>query len=373
MVQGELLSKQLHLALRRVQSHHAVRQADFALPGQTADAQNFALEHVQIRALHGFAGHIDHEIADFHGDLPLLGRRAAFDRVRRFAASADHQRRQLLGGGLPLFARGDQLAVAQDGDAVGRVHHLAQPVSDKDNSDAARRDVLHHVNQLLGLTLGEHGGRLVEHQQLHALLVDFARDLDKLHIADRQAAHRRSLTQLIHAHGIQRRARVFIHTGVIENFQLAAQQPADGPRAGDFPVQLDIFGNGKARNQHEFLMHHADALIHGVHRRQNPFADAVHEHFTLKAAGRMNDRHAEEDVHQRGLPRAVLAEQRVNLAGTNLQRHVFQHRVLAVCLGNIVHFKNVSAGQGVSLQTVQNTSMGRTRPECRRILPFANR
>ena len=48
IVQRQLLAEELHLALGGVEAHHAVGQADLALTGQTADADDLALAHVEI-------------------------------------------------------------------------------------------------------------------------------------------------------------------------------------------------------------------------------------------------------------------------------------------------------------------------------------
>ena len=326
VVQRELLTEELHLALGGVEAHHAVGQADLALSGQTADADDLALAHVQIDALDGLAGHVDPQIAHLQGDGIALVLDLALDLNHAVLAAADHQRCELLHAGLFLFAGCNQLAVAQDGDVVAGVHDLVQAVGDEDDGDALGSDVLHHLDQLLRLALGEHGGGLVEHQQLHAGLVDLAGDLDELHVAHRESADQRVLVDA-DAHAVQRLARVRSHGGHVQNLQLLAQHAADRPGLGDFAVELDVFGDREARNQHEFLMHHADALGHCVHGRHDFRLFAVHDDLALEAAGGVNHRHAEQDVHQRGLACAVLAEQRVDLTRTDLQRHVLQNGV----------------------------------------------
>jgi len=80
-------------------------------------------------------------------------------------------------------------------------------------------------------------------------------------------------------------------------------------------------------------------------RRCNGRGLTVDQHLTVKTAGRMNDRHAEKHVHQRALACAVFAQQRMDLAGTDFEGDVRQHRILAVALGDVFHLQNVLRGQ----------------------------
>ena len=125
-----------------------------------------------------------------------------------------------------------------------------------------------------------------------------------------------------HAHVVQGLPGVVGHGSGIQEFQILAQDLADRPGFGDFPVQLDVVRHAETGNQHEFLMHHADPLLHGVHGRGDIDRLAVEDHFALEAAGGMDHGHAEEYVHQRGFSRAVFSQQRVDLPRTDLERYV---------------------------------------------------
>ena len=265
------------------------------------------------------------------------------------ALASDHQLRKLDQRGLALFAGGGQFAVAQDGDVVGGGHDFVQTVGDEDDGDAALGDLFHDGEQRFRLGLRQNGGRLVEHQQADALFVDLAGDLDELHVADRQALDQRVLVQS-HAHAVQRLAGVLTHGGHVEVFQiLQAQHLAEDAGPGDLAVQFDVLGDGEARQEHELLMHHADARVHGVVGRKDIRLFAAYEHFAVEAAGGMDDRHAEQHVHQRGFSRAVFTKQRVDLAGAHRQRHVREHGGLAVSLGYVFHFQHVFCAQCVFL------------------------
>lgn len=70
----------------------------------------------------------------------------------------------------------------------------------------------------------------------------------------------------------------------IQRFKIFAQNAAEDVGMGDFAVQLDVFRHGEAGQQHELLMHHADAFHHGVMRRGYVGCLAIQQHLALKAA-----------------------------------------------------------------------------------------
>ena len=215
---------------------------------------------------------------------------------------------------------------------------------DEDDRDAARGDILHHFEQLRRFALGQNGGRFIKDQQLDALFVDLAGDFHKLHVADRQSGHKGVLVNR-HADAVQRATRVLSHRLHIQRFQILAKHAGDRAGATDFAVKLDVFRDGEARQQHELLMHHADAFGHRVVRGSDGRLLAVEIDLAAKAARFMNDGHAEKHVHQRALARAVFAQQRVDFARLNLERHAGKHGVFAVLLGDVPHFKDVFRGQ----------------------------
>ena len=345
VVQRGFFAKQLDLALARINAHHAVGNADLALSGQAADAEDFALPHFEGNVVDHLARHIHGQMTDLERNRRILRQFARFGGDKgRFALAADHHLRKLSHIGVLRAALGDELAVAQDGNPVRRVDDLVKSVRDKDDSDAARGDILHHLEQLSRLALGQNGSRFVKDQQLHALFVDLAGDFHKLHVTDRQSGHTGVFVDG-HADAVQRAARVFGHRFHIQRFQVLAEHAGNRAGTADFAVELDVFGDGKARQQHELLMHHADALLHRVVRRGDGRLLAVEIDFAAKSARFVNDGHAEKHVHQRALARAVFAQQRVDFARLNLERHAGKHGVFAVLLGDVPHFKDVFRGQ----------------------------
>ena len=345
VVQRGGFAKKLNLARAGINAHHAVGNTDLALTGQTADAEDFAFAHFEGDVAYRLARHIHRQMAELQRDRRIRAHLARLGGDEGgFALAADHHFGQPGHVGVLRTALGDELSVPQDGDAVRGVDDLVQPVRDKDDGDAARGDILHHLEELRRLALGQHGGRLVKHEQLHAPLVNLAGDFHKLHIADRQTGHEGIFVNR-HAHVIQRPARVGGHRLHIQRFKVFAEHAGNHARPADFAVELDVFGDGEARQQHELLMHHADALGHRVMRRGNGRLLAVEIDFAAEAACFVDDGHAEEHIHQRALSRAVFAQQRVNLARLDLERYAGEHGVFVVLFGDIPHFKDVFRGQ----------------------------
>jgi hypothetical protein len=54
----------------------------------------------------------------------------------------------------------------------------------------------------------------------------------------------------------------------------------------------------------------------------------------------MDDRHTEKNIHQGGFPRAILPDQRVDLAFPYVHRDVLQDGVPRIFFANILHAKN---------------------------------
>jgi hypothetical protein len=83
-------------------------------------------------------------------------------------------------------------------------------------------------------------------------------------------------------------------------------------RAGLLDAERDVLRDREHRHQHEVLMHHSDAGRDRVLRRAEAHRLAIYVYLALVGPGQ-----PEQDVHQGGLPRAVLAEQGVNLPRGN--------------------------------------------------------
>ena len=177
-------------------------------------------------------------------DVAGLGRLLVDGELHR---PADHQRGQLVGrvGRLGLA---DDLAAADHGDRVGDRADLAQLVGDEDDRRAAVAQRAHDRDQLVGLLRREHGGRLVQDQQL-GVAAQRLDDLDPLLDADRQVARpaRRAARRGRSARRSPRTSR------------RARRRSRKPSRRCLLVAEHDVLGDGEDRDEHEVLVHHADA------------------------------------------------------------------------------------------------------------------
>ena len=86
-------------------------------------------------------------------------------------------------------------------------------------------------------------------------------------------------------------------------------------------------------------MHHADARRQGVEGRAEGRLLPVDEDVAAVAAGLPDDVHAEEDLHQRALARAVLSAQAQDLPRAQGEIDVGEHLVAKEVLLYILHLK----------------------------------
>ncbi len=211
--------------------------------------------------------------------------------------SADHHRGELgVRGGGRGFA--DHLSEADDGDAVRDLADLAELVGDEDDGCPGCLELAHDLHQLVGLLRGEDRGGLVEdeHPGVAGERLD---DLDPLLDADGELLDQRvgidveSEPSRDLAHALAGRADV--------------QQSA---RASRLVSEHDVLGHAEDGDEHEVLVHHADA---GAHRVAGTLEVL---HLAVEKDGSLFCRvQAVEDVHERRLACAVLAEQTVDLSG----------------------------------------------------------
>ena len=213
--------------------------------------------------------------------------------------------------------RGDVAAVAQHRDAVADAADLADPMGDVDDARAVPLDLLDQAEQLVGLALGERGGRLVEdqHRELRAerlgdldhLLLGAGEEADLLARAQREAEPGEDLLGA--------------------PVQLAlVEQAATGRLGAEEQVLLDRH----LRHQGELLEDRADAERAGV----------MHRVQLESAAPRKRDppgigpERAGGDRDQGRLAGAVLAEQDVDLARPQVEIDLVERQHAGKALGD---------------------------------------
>ena len=220
-------------------------------------------------------------------------RRAA--RIELVERPADEQAHQLRLRRVGRRDAGD-LAVAHHRHPVGDARHFLEPVRDIDDADAARGDLAHHREEPLDLRRRQRRRRLVHDQDARGVGQRLG-DGDDLPPADRQFADRLVDVDL-DADRLEARARLAAH-----------RRPVEHARARQLAAEEEIGGDVEARHEVELLEDRGDAGGLRGARVGEAHRLAVDPH--LAGVGRDD---AGEDVHQRRLAGAVLAEQRMNLA-----------------------------------------------------------
>ena len=239
--------------------------------------------------------------------------------------AAHHQAGDLLGGHVFGLVDAHGLAAPEDGHAVGDLHDLVELMGDEDQ----RISLIFQVHQLfeeLGRFLcGKDGGGLVQDQDLGAA----DESLQDLHL-------------LLHAHGDVHDLGVGIHLqiellgvllGDLHGLLLVDEEAGLlGHHAQDH-----VFRHGEAGDQHEVLVHHADALGDG--HRGGGEIDLLSVDPDLARGGLLQ---AEQHLHQRGFARAVLAHQRVDLALADVEIHILVGGdAVGIHLGDPFHLNDI--------------------------------
>ena len=188
------------------------------------------------------------------------------------------------------------------------------------------------LEELLGLRRGEDGGRLVEDEDA-GIPEQRLQDFHPLFLADGQA-----VDAPVQIDG----QAALLHQRVEPPARLGGGPGEAEDRLGS---EHDIVEGGEVFRQREMLVDHTDPGLQrglgraGRQRSQRPVRfDADRP--------RIGDIMAEQDVHQRRLAGAVLAEQRVDLAGSHLERDAIEHRLPRhEGLGDLAHLDRGRPGR----------------------------
>jgi hypothetical protein len=210
--------------------------------------------------------------------------------------AADHQPRQPLLRRTRTRDRVDGLAAPQHRDPVGDLEDLVQLVRDEDDRHPLRDELLEDLEELDRLLRCQHRRRLVEDEDV-GVPVERLQDLDSLLLSDRDVLDLRVRVDVE-----LEPLREVVHSSL---GAVRVEQDALPRLVGED----DVLGDGHHRDEHEVLVHHADAGGDRGVRRVDLDRPAVEQDLPLVLRVE-----AVEDVHERRLARAVLAEQRVHLA-----------------------------------------------------------
>ena len=290
-----------HAALGLRQPGERVDQLGLAVAVDPGDADDLSRAHLERDVANGRQPALveDIEVLHLEQGLPGLGRLLVH---LEEDLPPDHQLGQLLLGRAFTRKRLDHLAAAENRHPVGDVEHLVQLVADEDDGHALLGEGAQDPEQLERLLGREHGGRLVEDQDLGSP-VEGLQDLDALLLADADVLDARVRVDR-ELERLRDLLDPFLGCVLVEQHLLAR----------GLDSQHDVLGDRHHRDQHEVLVDHADPQVDRVARRAHLDRLAVDQDLAL-----VRPVEAVEDVHQRRLPGAVLAEQGVNLAAAQVE------------------------------------------------------
>ena len=310
---------------RTFQPGQRVDELRLAVPLYAGQADDFAAPHGKGGVFHGvvvveFAGH-GHTFDAQH----LFAGRPVFLVYLEFHIAADHHARQLLfGGGLDVH-RADAAALAQHRAAVGDGHDLVQLVRDEQDGLALACEVAHDLHELFNFLRRQHGGGFVKNQNF-IVAVEHLQDFDALLHADGDV--------LDPGVRIDRKAVFFRkRDDTLPRFLFLEESGLVR-----FDAEDDVVQHGKDLNELEMLVHHADVQRIGVVGVLDLDHLAV---FFDRSRFRLIE--TEQDAHERGFARAVLAEQRMHLSPPQLQRNVVVGLDAGEFLCDVQHFYDVVA------------------------------
>ena len=307
-------------AVRAVDRFEDFGAASAHQPGQPDD---FASAHLEIdavqRTVAGIRLRDEGQIADFEHDF--AGGALFWGAREQFAKwTADHQRDEFAPGGLGHRPVADVGAVAQHGHRIGDLFEFLQAVRDVDDADVLCGEVADDPEQPVHLGIGERRGGFV-HDQDAQVQVERLGHLDELLLGDAAVADQRGRRQA-QPELVEQRSGAGVHGLAVEGAARVAQ----------FRAEEHVVRNGQFGDQVEFLVDHGDAVPRGVLGRVD-----VHRLAEDLDAALVVGVHAGQDVAQRRLAGAVLAEQRDDLTGVHGEVDAVQGAHAGEGLADLAH------------------------------------
>ena len=259
----------------------------------------------------------------------------------------DHHLGELVGGDSLRRDGADLATRPENRDPIGELEHLADLVRDEDEAPAVRDHLAEDGEQIVDLLRREHRGRFVEDEQ-RRVPVERLDDLDPLSLADRELPD----------HGVG------VDDEPVALGQLADPR-GDGAEVGERPArrpepERDVLGDRERVHEHEVLVDHPDPVRDRICGRGDADRQPVQPDLAL--VGLVE---AVEHAHQRALAGPVLTEQRVHLAGADVEVDAVVGDHAGKPLRDAPHLQQ----QGGSIRSGSRSSLGRLirRAQC----PFA--
>ena len=247
-------------------------------------------------------------------------------------------------------------AASQDADPIGGPHHLVELVGDEYDGKPLPRHLAERREEIIGLLRRQHRTRFVEDQDLRAI-VERLQDLHPLLLAHRKVGDARP--------GVHREAEP-----CRKSFQpIPCPPPVRAPSPERLGPRHHVVEHGEVRGEREVLMHHPHP------RRDRRARPTGRQHATPDPhLARIRGVMAEQDRHERRLARAVLPQERQDLAPVERQRHVLVRHHRAEPLGDarqLQHPRHAAAPSGIGC--VQPPFSSVAAPRSRRSPPIGAR
>ena len=190
-------------------------------------------------------------------------------------------------------------AVAKDADLVGQVDDLLEPVRDVDDGESLVAQLADDLEEPLGLasrTASDVGSSMTRIDALRR------RALRISTIWQSPVARSSTLAE-------GRMSKLYRRGELVGPGGHSPVTDHEGQRPSGLGAEVDVLGDGQVLGEVQLLVDHRDARLEGLGGIGEDLRPAVN----LDGAGvRLID--AREDLHQRGLARAVLADQGVHRA-----------------------------------------------------------
>ncbi len=231
--------------------------------------------------------------------------------VVRIHVFADHQPGELRGVHLRHRQGGHQSSAAQNRHAIGQLEDLVQAVRDVDHAGAGAAHLAHELEEALDFVVREHRGRLVEDEEAAPPVPSLQRSGDGDHGAlDGCRLAQGAVDVELHAEAREHASRLH---------RLLPPMHASASRTPVAASQRQVLHRAQLEHEAEVLVHEPESLVdlaavaevHGL---------AV-EHGARSGVGVVV---AGENLDQRRLARPVRADQRVDLIGAHVERHIDQ-------------------------------------------------
>jgi len=301
-----------------------LREFRLAVACHADDAENLATTNVKGDGLESFLTGIGVDRQVSYGEPDGALRPGGFAPTSLDVAT-DHQGREGASGRLSSRLVRHHAATAQHGDAVGDREDLVEFVADQDDALAIVFHAFDHREEAVDLLRREHARGFIEDQKFRALQERFE-DFDPLLFSGAEVCDA----------GMQ----VNLEAVAARELLDGACEGAGGEDGGEArKADREVLGDRVALGEVEVLRDEADAC--GACVAWGAKANALAAQVQGTLVGRLE---SVEHVHERGLPRSILAEKGTNLAAGNgeVDRVVGHHAGEA--LGDASHFEKSGMG-----------------------------